>query len=208
MATAKTLGVRRISGLLLPVTAICLLTGCTMLSVRRFDNDFEGLNAAASRSNSAGGTLRILFIHGMGHHQPGYSEPVMQGIATRLNLNNTGSSRRIIIRKESHDYGEINIANYSGPEGEKVRAYELTWSATTDALKTRQFATDATYASDRVLVNRQLKAQLIDDALADPVLYIGRYRNHMQFPIMRAVEAILHDYHFFFKVAMTTESLG
>ena len=184
MATAKTLGAGRVNRFLLCLTVICLLTGCTMLSVRRFENDFDGLNAAASRSNSAGGTLRILFIHGMGHHAPGYSQPVMQGIAVRLNLSNTGPSRRITIRKESHDYGEINIANYSSSEGKKVRAYELTWSATTDALKARQFASDATYASNRVLVNRQLKAQLIDDALADPVLYIGRYRNHMQFPIM------------------------
>ena len=179
-----------------------------MLSVRRFDNDFEGLNAAASRSNSAGGTLRILFIHGMGRYQPGYSEPLMQGIAARLNLSNTGLSRRITIRKESHDYGEINIANYSSPEGKKVRAYELTWSATTDALKTKQFGSDATYASDRVLVNRELKAKLIDDALADPVLYIGRYRNHMQFPIMRAIEAILHDYQSQDELAIITQSLG
>ena len=208
MATGKTLRAGRMSRFVSCLTAICLLTGCTMLSVRQFDNGFEGLNAAASRSNAAGGTLRILFIHGMGHHSPGYSQPVMQGIAARLNLSNTGSSHRIIIRKESHDYGEINITNYSGSEGEKVRAYELTWSATTDALKTKQFASDATYASDRVLVNRQLKAQLIDDALADPVLYIGRYRNHMQFPIMRATEAILHDYQPQDELAIITESLG
>src|SRR6266513_1652182 len=194
MATGKTLRAGRMSRFVLCLTAICLLTCCTMLSVRRFDNDFDGLNAAASRANSAGGTLRILFVHGMGHYQPGYSQPLMQGIAARLNLSDTGSSRRITIRKESHDYGEINIANYSSSEGKKVRAYELTWSATTDALKARQFASDATYASSRVLVNRQLKAQLIDDALADPVLYIGRYRNHMQFPLMRAIVAILHDY--------------
>ena len=63
-----------------------------------------------------------------------------------------------------------NVANYSGSEGQKVWVYELTWSATTDALKTRQFASDATYASDRVLVNRELKAELVDDALADPIL--------------------------------------
>ena len=208
MATAKTLGAGRVNRFLLCLTVICLLTGCTMLSVRRFENDFDGLNAAASRSNSAGGTLRILFIHGMGHHAPGYSQPVMQGIAVRLNLSNTGPSRRITIRKESHDYGEINIANYSSSEGKKVRAYELTWSATTDALKARQFASDATYASSRVLVNRQLKAQLIDDALADPVLYIGRYRNHMQFPLMRAIVAILHDYEPQDELAIITHSLG
>jgi len=84
----------------------------------------------------------------------------------------------------------------------------LTWSATTDALKARQFASDATYASSRVFVNRPLKAQLIDDALADPVLYIGRYRNHMQFPIMRAIEAILHDYEPQDELAIITQSLG
>jgi hypothetical protein len=208
MATAKTVGAGRMNRFFLCFTAICLLPGCIPLSVRHVENEFDGLNAAASRSNSAGGTLRILFIHGMGRYQPGYSEPLMQGIAARLNLSNTGLSRRITIRKESHDYGEINIANYSSPEGKKVRAYELTWSATTDALKTKQFGSDATYASDRVLVNRELKAKLIDDALADPVLYIGRYRNHMQFPIMRAIEAILHDYEPQDELAIITQSLG
>ena len=208
MATAKTLGAGRINRFLLCLTAIFVLTDCTLLSVRSFQNDFEGLNAAASRANSAGGTLRILFIHGMGHHSPGYSQPLMQGIASRLNLSSTGSSRSITIGKENHLYGEVNIADYSGADGKKVRTYELTWSATTDALKARQFASDATYASSRVLVNRQLKAQLIDDALADPVLYIGRYRNHMQFPIMRAIEAILHDYQPQDELAIVTQSLG
>ena len=208
MATAKSPGAGRISRFLLPLTAICLLTGCTLLSVRRFENDFDGLNAAASRANSAGGTLRILFVHGMGHHDPGYSQPLMQGVAARLNLSNTGASRRINISKESHDYGEVNIANYSSSEGKKMRAYELTWSATTDALKGKQFTSDNTLASDRVLVNRQLKAKLINDALADPVLYIGSYRNHMQFPIMRAIEAILHDYQSGDELAIITQSLG
>src|SRR5438876_7841441 len=124
MATAKTLRAGRMSRFVLFLTAIYLLTGCTMLSVRQFDNDFDGLNAAASRSNSASGTLRILFVHGMGHHQAGYSQPVMQAVAAPLNLSNTGPSRRITIRKESHDYGEINIANYSSAEGKKVRVYE------------------------------------------------------------------------------------
>src|SRR5438034_10425892 len=124
MATAKTLGAGRINRFLLCLTAIFVLTDCTLLSVRSFQNDFEGLNAAASRANSAGGTLRILFIHGMGHHPPGYSQPLMQGIASRLNLSSTGSSRSITIGKENHLYGEVNIANYSSSDGKKVRAYE------------------------------------------------------------------------------------
>jgi hypothetical protein len=110
--------------------------------------------------------------------------------------------------EESHPYGQVNIDDYANGDGKKVRVYELTWSPATDALKKKQFATDATYASDRVAVNRKLRADLVDDALADPVLYIGRYRNHMQFPIMRAVEAVLHDFQSQDEVAIITHSLG
>ena len=111
--------------IILCLSAICLLSACTMLSVRRFENDFEGLDAAASRSHSSGGTLRVLFVHGMGHHEPGYSQALKQGIATRLNLSNSGSSPTIIIRKESHDYGEINIANYSSSDGQEAAGLRI-----------------------------------------------------------------------------------
>jgi len=30
------------------------------------------------RAKFEGGTLRILFVHGMGRHQPGYSQALMQ----------------------------------------------------------------------------------------------------------------------------------
>lgn len=188
------------------VLTITLLSGCTMLSVRHVD-EFEGLDAALTRATAAGGTLRILFVHGMGHHDPGFSRPVMDGVSARLNLVRSDSAPRIVINKESHDYGQINVTGYSGG-GKQIRVYELTWSATTDSIKEEQFRTDRTYAGDRVYVNRELKDKLIDDALADPVLYIGRYRNHMQFPIMRAVEAILHDYQSRDELAVVTYSLG
>jgi hypothetical protein len=193
------------------LTLLCgslLFFGCTILSVRKIVNDFEGLDAALARSSSDNGTLRILFVHGMGHHNPGYSGPVMQGVAARLNLANVESLEKIPIAKESHDYGEIDITKYSGANGRQIEVYELTWSVTTDQIKERQFKTDLTYAGDRVSLNRKLKAELINDALADPVLYIGRYRNHMQFPIMRAIKAVLHDYHPQDEVAVITYSLG
>jgi len=188
--------------------ASLLLAGCTILSVRKIVNDFEGLDAALARSSSDGGTLRILFIHGMGHHDAHYSEPVMQGVAARLNLAKVETLPKIAIEKESHPYGEINITKYSGADGRKVHVYELTWSVTTDRIKTKQFETDLSYASDRVSLNRKLKATLINDSLADPVLYIGRYRNHMQFPIMRAVKAVLADFAPRDEVAVITYSLG
>lgn len=188
--------------------ASLLLGGCTILSVRKIVNDFEGLDAALARSSSDGGTLRILFIHGMGHHNAHYSEPVMQGVAARLNLAKVETLPKIAIETQGHPYGEINITKYSGADGRKVHVYELTWSVTTDRIKTKQFETDLSYAADRVSLNRKLKASLVNDSLADPVLYIGRYRNHMQFPIMRAVKAVLNDFAPEDEVAVITYSLG
>ena len=43
MTTAKTLGAGRMNRFLLPLIAICLLTGCTMLSVRRSRTILTGL---------------------------------------------------------------------------------------------------------------------------------------------------------------------
>jgi hypothetical protein len=125
-----------------------------------------------------------------------------------VNLAKVETLPKIPIEKESHEYGEINITKYSGADGGKVHVYELTWSATTDPLKDRQFTTDRTYSGDRVFLNRKLKAELINERLADPVLYIGRYRNHMQFPIMRAVKAVLSDFALQDEVAVITYSLG
>jgi len=53
-----------------------------------------------------------------------------------------------------------------------------------------------------------LKERLIDDAMADPVLYIGRYRNTCNSRCMRAIEAILHDYQPQDELAIITQSLG
>lgn len=185
-----------------------LIGGCTILSVRKIANDFEGLDAALARSSSDGGTLRILFIHGMGHHDPRYSKPVMDGVAARLQLSHIESLPTLPIEKQGHRYGEINITKYSGADGRKVHVYELTWSVTTDRIKARQFETDRGYARDRVSLNRKLKTSLVNDSLADPVLYIGRYRNHMQFPIMRAVKAVLTNFAPQDEVAVITYSLG
>jgi hypothetical protein len=195
-------------GVLPLVIGSLLIAGCTILSVRKITNDFEGLDAALARSSADGGTLRILFIHGMGHTDSGYSEPVMQGVAARLNLAKVEPPTKIEIEKQGHVYGEINVTKYSGADGRKVHVYELTWSPTTDRLKQKQFETDAGYASDRVSLNRKLKTSLINDSLADPVLYIGGYRDHMQFPIMRGVKAVLRDFVPQDEVALITFSLG
>ena len=45
-------------------------------------------------------------------------------------------------------------------------------------------------------------------ALADPVLYVGQYRSHMQLPVMRVIYEVLKDYKSQDEFVLITESLG
>lgn len=192
------------------LAAVYLLSACTFLSVQKFDNDFDGLNSAIVRASSVGGTLRVLIVHGMGRHKPGENSALVAGIASRLGLAASGTTKSNSIDYNGHHFGQVDVSDYAGANSRRMRTYELTWSPTTERLKTTQFGTDlgAAHVSDRVAVNRNLKEKLVDDALSDPVLYIGRFRKHMQFPIMRGVSAVLRDFESVDEIAIITKSLG
>jgi hypothetical protein len=192
------------------LAGLSLLSACTFLSVQRFDNDFDGLNSAIVRAASVGGTLRVLIVHGMGRHQPGENTVLVTGIASRLGLAASGATSTSPIDYNGHHFGQVDVSDYEGGAGKKMRIYELTWSPTTEKLKTKQFETDLdpAHVADRVAVNRSLKEKLMDDALSDPVLYIGRFRKHMQFPIMRGVRAVLRDFELTDEIAIISKSLG
>jgi hypothetical protein len=178
--------------------------------VQKIDNDFDGLNSALARTASTGGTLRVLIVHGMGRHGPGENALLLGGIASRLGLSQSGASETTSIDFNGHHFGQIDLTDYATGDSRRLRIYELTWSPTTEPLKDNQFATDldSTHVSDRVAVNAGLKKKLMDDALSDPVLYIGRYRKHMQFPIMRGINAVLRDFQSADEIAIITKSLG
>jgi hypothetical protein len=186
------------------------ICSCTSLFVRKVDTDFEGLNAAFQRTIHAGGTLRILTVHGMCHHEPGYSWSLIFNLAKRLTAEKIGAPEINFVKSEGLEYGQVRKTELkaNGPGTGRIVVYEAWWSPTTDYLKRAKFANDRSFAPDRVLVNRELKTVLMDDCLADVVLYVGQYRDHMQLPVKQAVKEVLRDFDSRDEFALITESLG
>jgi hypothetical protein len=186
-----------------------LIASCTTLSVQKIDTDFDGMKTALERTAKAGGTLRILTVHGMCTTSGGYSQNLINGLATRLKVESEGNARHVDIKRNGITYGGITINDFSSPDSRgSIRVYELLWSPTTAHIKTSTFAYDNSFAPERVPVNRQLKATLMDDCLADPVLYVGNYRSQMQFPVMRGINELLKDFASNDELVIVTESLG
>ena len=131
-----------------------------------------------------GDTVKVLMVHGVGTHVPGYSTQFQEKLAAELNLT----------VKSSH-YKEINLVNKEMPEkklgklrvrrllnegqNEEMLFYELTWSEITNPEKEKiKYDTSGEYSYDRAEVNQMLK-QFSNDTSPDPMVYLGSSRKEM-----------------------------
>ena len=131
-----------------------------------------------------GDTVKVLMVHGVGTHVPGYSTQFQEKLAAELNLT----------VKSSH-YKEINLVNKEMPEkklgklrvrrllnegqNEEMLFYELTWSEITNPEKEKiKYDTSGEYSYDRAEVNQMLK-QFSNDTSPDPMVYLGSHHEEM-----------------------------
>ena len=131
-----------------------------------------------------GDTVKVLMVHGVGTHVPGYSTQFQEKLAAELNLT----------VKSSH-YKEINLVNKEMPEkklgklrvrrllnegqNEEMLFYELTWSEITNPEKEKiKYDTSGEYSYDRAEVNQMLK-QFSNDTSPDPMVYLGSGHEEM-----------------------------
>nr|VFK58022.1 MAG: hypothetical protein BECKTC1821F_GA0114240_102134 [Candidatus Kentron sp. TC] len=94
--------------------------------------------------------------------------------------------------------GYIRTQNYAikghadGAAG--LRLHELTWDPTTRWAKNFyvQKSDDISNRS-RAILNRTLKQRIINESISDAVLYLGRYRSMMQYPLLMSFCKIMSD---------------
>jgi hypothetical protein len=194
---------RRLAPLLILVISFALLlAGCMHLNqfaveempgtkplptneTRRFD----GLQAELAAATTNNQTLRLLIVHGMGISEPGYSASLVDRVAAKLNLNFISQTS-----SNNEDHSVLTVRDFgNGPS--RMCAYELTWSPITTPIKTSQFALDfqTQEIRSRQLVNNDFKTNLVDCALSDVVLYVGKFRPTLQHPIIAAIEKMELD---------------
>jgi len=136
---------------------------------------FGGVNAAFTREQ---GKVKLLKIHGVGDHVPGYSTEFLKKLSVELDLPVRSSEY-----KEFHlihplfpdtTLGILRVSRLlNNAEDKELLFYELTWSEITAKEKAElKYDTSGEYSYRRAEVNDFLK-KFSNDTSPDPMLYLG-----------------------------------
>lgn len=173
---------------------IFLLSGCANLEVREVEGEFEGIKSSFEQNRY----LKVLVIHGMGQHKPGYAKGLVDAIAKKMNLMPEFRYWIEEIRRENNQrtYGYLRVQDYKNNLDDlHLRVYELTWSPITQPIKDIFLGYDNSgkAQSQRKFLNHLLKEQMMNQRMSEPVLYIGKYKKEMQFPLKWAFQRMIDD---------------
>ena len=143
---------------------------------------FTGIEADLLKKQ---GKTKVLFVHGVGDHQPGYTAEFLEKLAKQLNLNvRSGSQKNIELITPvlpGKDLGVLRISHLLNEQnGQELTFYELTWSGITRKEKAMlAFDTSGEYDFRRARLNALLK-KFSNDTGPDPVIYSGTSRVPIQ----------------------------
>lgn len=133
------------------------------------------------------GKAKILFVHGVGDHLPGYTTQFLEKLAKELNLNmRTEGQKNITLSAPlvpGKELGNLRVTHlFNEQNGKDLTFYELTWSEITRKEKELlAFDTSGEYDFRRARINAMLK-KFSNDTGPDPVIYQG----HSREPILAA----------------------
>lgn len=137
------------------------------------------------------GRVKMLMVHGVGDHIPGYSTAFMEKLAKELGLNSRlGMYKDIALissTEPKQKLGNLRATHLLNEQtGQKLTFYELTWSDITREAKAL-LAFDNSGENDfrRAQVNDMLK-KFSNDTSPDPFLYLGNNRDQILKSFMQA----------------------
>ena len=177
------------------------LTGCVNF-VQRIEEpiaaeaDVPGFQSWIDEARAQGGMVRLLVVHGMGHHGPGYSSTLQNRVFRQCGLVPLGVQLEESFREGEAPLGNLRVEAFGDQDGTpRVWAYEVTWSPVVDQVKRELLAFDSEsrYADRRIWLNGELKRSFINDKFADPILYVGGYRTKIHRPLAVALRRVLRE---------------
>ncbi|MGF1612853.1 MAG: hypothetical protein ACFCVA_02800 [Gammaproteobacteria bacterium] len=148
---------------------------------------FEGLATTLERQTAAGPShsTKVVMVHGIGKHLPGYSGRLRDNLASALGLD--------VVQEKFKEFtllpppprpdmdlgdaflGSLRVYRYTDQdESRELLFYELTWSGITEPLKEAILAYDDSYeyAYRRASLNRTMKS-FFNSHIPDPIIYTG-----------------------------------
>lgn len=127
------------------------------------------------------GKMKVLMVHGVGNHWPGYSTQFVEKLAEELDLpvmsaqyKNISLTSRL---DSSKNLGNLRINRLlSKDKSRELMFYELTWSAITAKQKeVLAYDNSGEYGFRRAEVNDLMK-KFSNDTSPDPIIYLGESR--------------------------------
>ncbi len=141
-------------------------------------NNFRGLKP---QLEVAGRKMKVLMVHGVGNHLPGYSTQFLEKLAKELDLPVTSTDDKNIKLAEPHhpdkELGNLRITRYlSKDKSQELLFYEYTWSEITAKEKSiLAYDNSGEQSFRRAEVNNLLK-KFSNDTGPDPIIYLGESR--------------------------------
>jgi hypothetical protein len=140
---------------------------------------FEGLSPFLR--NNKKGKMKVLMVHGVGDHLPGYSTQFVEKLAKELDLPVMSAQYKTISLTSrldaSKNLGNLRISRLlSKDRSRELLFYELTWSAITAKQKeVLAYDNSGEYSFRRAEINDLMK-KFSNDTGPDPIIYLGDSR--------------------------------
>ncbi len=128
-----------------------------------------------------GRKMKVLMVHGVGNHLPGYSTQFLEKLTKELDLTVTARAHKNIALADPKDpakhLGNLRINRYLNKEkDQELLFYELTWSEITSKDKeVLSYDNSGEQSFRRAEVNDLLK-KFSNDTGPDPIIYLGEKR--------------------------------
>ena len=139
---------------------------------------FDGLKP---QLEVAGRKMKLMMVHGVGHHLPGYSSHFLEKLTQELGLNVISENDKNISLADPNDpaklLGNLRIHRYLNKErNQELLFYELTWSEITAKDKeVLSYDNSGEQSYKRAQFNDMLK-KFSNDTGPDPIIYLGEKR--------------------------------
>jgi hypothetical protein len=133
-------------------------------------------------------SLKVIMVHGVGTHVPGYSARLSANLARSLGLTVVAPAAKTFpiaaATFPGETLGQLTVTRHTNAARDReMLFYELTWSSISQPAKEAiAFDNTAVYAHRRASLNNVFK-QFVNDVAPDPLVYTGTGRDRIQVAI-------------------------
>jgi len=145
---------------------------------------FPGLRQSIEATQKAqnGGITKVLMVHGISHHTPGYAARFRDRLAAALGMDVIDPDIKTVLllppggtaAADEAPLGVLRISRHAAADsGKTMLFYELTWSGITEMQKKSiAYDTDNTDGLERSGVNKKMKG-FLNSTVPDLLIYMG-----------------------------------